>query len=261
MTTSLAVVTGAASGIGFALSQELAARGNDVIAIDWAPPPFRDAPRITALQADVSDAAAMQRIAAAFARRPLAYLFANAGIAAPGSVFGASAQDWQHAWAVNTLGPLHTLRSWWPHLEAAGGSAIVTVSAAALLAYPGAPLYRTTKAALLSLLEGLYYETRDSGVTLHALCPGLVQSGILDNARLRHGAALADTPLTRYLDDALRRAEPARDFARRVLDDLAAEPPPPFYWLPHPDTRAGVEQRQYGVLDGGHPTLAFGAAR
>jgi len=253
MTTSLAVVTGAASGIGLALTHELVARSIDVIAIDKAEMPFHGIPHITAVQLDISDADAMQQLAADFASRPLDYLFANAGIAAPGSVFGATPDDWQRAWAVNTMGPLNTLRSWWPHLKQARGKAVVTVSVAALLSYPGAALYRATKAALLSMLESLYYETRESGVALHALCPGMVQSRIIENAR-PPGAPPPTDPFSLYLIEAMRNAEPAQAFARRVLDGL--ENGAPFYWLTHDKSLPAIAARHRGIIDG-RPTLDF----
>jgi NAD(P)-dependent dehydrogenase (short-subunit alcohol dehydrogenase family) len=253
MTAPLAVVTGAASGIGLALTHELVARAIDVIAIDKAGMPFHGIPAVTPVQLDISDADAMQQLAASFAGRPLDYLFANAGIGAPGSVFGAAPDDWQRAWAVNTMGPLNTLRSWWPHLAQARGKAVVTVSVAALLSYPGAALYRATKAALLSMLESLYYEIRESGVMLHALCPGMVQSRIIENAR-PPGAPAPIDPFSLYLQEAMRNAEPAQAFAQRVLDGLADNPP--FYWLTHERSLPALEARQRGIAEG-HPTLDF----
>lgn len=255
MTTPLAVVTGAASGIGLALTLELVARSVEVIAIDQNPMPFQTRPNITAIELDVSDADAMQQLADTFSHRPLNYLFSNAGIGASGSVFGASGQDWQRVWNVNTMGALHCLRSWWPHLVSASGKAVVTVSAAALLTYPGAALYRASKAALLSMLESLYYETRDSGVTLHALCPGLVQTNILNNA-LPDGVRAPADPLTAYLLEAMRHAESAPSFARRVLDGLRDSPP--FYWFTHPDTVEAMDTRHHAVTMEGHPPMNFG---
>lgn len=98
MTHSLAVVTGAASGIGLALTRELAARAFEVIAIDKNPMPADLPSVVTAVQIDIRDQAAMQSLADAYQGRPVTYLFANAGIAAPGSVLGATPGHWQRAW-------------------------------------------------------------------------------------------------------------------------------------------------------------------
>jgi 2-keto-3-deoxy-L-fuconate dehydrogenase len=253
----LAVVTGAGSGIGLALTRALLARQIQVIAIDCNPPALEDAPGLQVVTLDVSDAAAMQRLADAVAHRPLHYLFANAGIGAPGSVLGAPLTAWQRAWDVNVMGALVSLRCWWPHLVAGQGQAVATVSAAALQSYPGAALYRATKAALLAVLEGLYYEGRNSGVSVHALCPGLVQSQIAAPARSSAAgdAAPAPDPFTAWVAQALLSAEPAAHFAERVLDGLAGKPP--FYWFTHPETLPSIEGRHQAIL-GGQPFADFG---
>jgi NAD(P)-dependent dehydrogenase (short-subunit alcohol dehydrogenase family) len=257
MRTPLAVVTGAASGIGLALTHELVGRSIDVIAIDKDPLSFARMPTVTTAQIDIRDLDAMQRLADTFSDRKLDYLFSNAGIGAAGTVFGATQQDWQCAWDINTMGSLNTLRCWWPHLKAARGKAVVTVSSAALLAYPGAALYRASKAALLSVLESVYYESRDSGISLHALCAGMVRSNIIANARKENPQAEPDA-LASYLEEAMRTAEPAEAFAKRVLDAL--EHSPPFYWLTHPETLAAIRTRHGAIIEG-HPSLNFGEMR
>lgn len=254
MTNPLAVVTGAASGIGLALTRELAARSIDVIAIDRNPisPDFPGV--IQAVRLDIRDDEAMQELADTYHGRQLHYLFANAGIAAPGSVLGAAKEQWQRAWDINTMGPLNTLRCWWPNLKLAQGKAVVTASAAALLSYPGAPLYRATKAALLSMMEGLYYEAQGSGISLHVLCPGMVQSNIVAEAIREKGGAASD-PLSLYLLEAMRTAEPAEHFAGRVLDELDGSAP--FYWLTHAGTVAAIEQRRHALIAEGRPPVDF----
>lgn len=262
MTNPLAVVTGAASGIGLALARELATRSIDVIAIDNNPLPFDSGSAITSAQIDIRNEGAMQALADAYRGRPLHYLFANAGIAAPGSVLGATREEWQRAWDINTMGPLTTLRCWWPHLQQAKGTAVVTASAASLLSYPGAPLYRASKAALLSMMEGLYYEAQDSGISLHVLCPGMVQSNIVASAIQEKGGAASD-PLSQYLLEAMRTAEPAENFARRVLDGVmhgmsdGVDGKPPFYWLTHAGTTAAIEQRHRAAIIEGRPPMNF----
>jgi NAD(P)-dependent dehydrogenase (short-subunit alcohol dehydrogenase family) len=178
----LAVVTGAASGIGRALTEALLARGADVVAID------RDAsaidPRARRHALDVRDADAMVRLAERYAGRAASHVFANAGIGGvPGDLLQLPDEAWQWAWEVNCLGALRTLRLWWPHLCAGRGKAVATLSPAALTSFLGAGPYRASKAALLAALEGLHYKAKGSGVSVHALCPGIVRSGITDLCR------------------------------------------------------------------------------
>ena len=258
----LAVVTGAGSGIGYALTHALVARGFEVIAIDLDISALTHE-RVRAHAIDVRDGAAMAALAEPWVARPVQYVFANAGIGGiPGDVLSASDDAWQWAWEVNVASVLRTLRLWWPHLRAAGGKAVATLSAAALQSYPGAGPYRASKAALLSALEGLYYESAGSGVSVRALCPGMVRSDIINLQRYAEAAPLAASraaapnPFVDYIRDAMTRAEPASQFAERVLDGLEAGAP--FYWFTHPETLPWIEARHRAIIDGRKPFTDFG---
>jgi 2-keto-3-deoxy-L-fuconate dehydrogenase len=260
--SSLAVVTGAGSGIGEALTDALLARGIEVVAIDRQFDAMNPAAHRHAL--DVRDVAGMAQLADSFAARPVSHVFANAGIGGmPADVLTATDQAWQWAWEVNVLGALRTLRLWWPNLLAGQGKAVATVSSAALQSFPGAGPYRATKAALLSALEGLHYESRGSGVSVHAMCPGMVRSDIGNLQRYDEFAALRPAvggkpnPFAAHVAQAMKLAEPAPHFADRVLDGLAAGVP--FYWLTHPETRPWIEARHRAVVGGGQPFSDFGA--
>lgn len=259
----VAVVTGAASGIGEALTAALLERDLDVVAID------REVDGIDAaahrFAVDVRDDTAMSAVAARFAGRPAAFVFANAGI---GGIAG-DAPDlpdsaWQWAWEVNTLGALRTLRLWWPHLCAGRGKAVATLSSAALQSFPGVGPYRASKAALLAALEGLHYRAAGTGVSVHALCPGLVRTRIVDVTRfeeashLSPGDASARNPFAAFLAEAMKHAEPAPQFARRVLRELDAGAP--FYWLTHEDTREWMLARHRAIEAGGPPFSDFAGA-
>ena len=254
----LAVVTGAGSGIGLALTNALLARGIEVVAVD------RDTSRldgrVRAYEFDVRDGAAMRELAGSLSARPVRHLFANAGVGVSGDVLSSPEQAWQWAWDVNVVSVIRTLRLWWPHLVAGRGAAVVTVSAAALQSYPGAGPYRASKPALLSALAGLYYQARDSGVGVHALCPGLVRTDITEvhrYAETGHAAPAAPNPFEDFMRTAVRDAEPADAFARRVLDGLDGGAP--FYWFTHPETLGWVEGRHHGVVRAGTPFADFGA--
>lgn len=258
----LAVVTGAASGIGAALTDALLARGIEVVAIDRTVDAMNPAAQRHAL--DVRDAAGMAHLAESFAARPVSHVFANAGIGGmTADVLTATDQAWQWAWDVNVLGALRTLRLWWPNLVAGQGKAVATVSSAALQSFPGAGPYRATKAALLSALEGLHYESRGSGVSVHALCPGMVRSDIGNLQRYDEFATMParmsgkPNPFAEYVAQAMKVAEPAPLFAERVLDGLAAGAP--FYWLTHPETRPWIEGRHRAIVGSGKPFSDFGA--
>ncbi len=261
--SSLAVVTGAGSGIGLALTHALLARGHEVVAIDRRTDTMD--PRAHRVALDVRDAPGMARLAQAFAGRPASHVFANAGIGGmPADVLTCTDDAWQWAWDVNVLGALRSLRLWWPHLRAGGGKAVATLSAAALQSFPGAGPYRATKAALLSALEGLHYESVNSGVSVHALCPGMVRTDIGNLQRYDEFAGIKPhlsaqpNPFAAHVARAMQTAETAAAFAERVLDGLAEGAP--FYWFTHPETRGWVEGRHRAIMDGRKPFSDFGAA-
>lgn len=259
---ALAIVTGAGSGIGRALTIALHRRGIDVVAIDRDTSTIDD--RAQRFAFDVRDAGRMAQLAEQFADRPAQYVFANAGIGgALGDALGLADEAWQWAWDVNFLGALRTLRLWWPHLLAGGGKAVATLSAAALTSFPGAGPYRASKAALLAALEGLHYQARGTGVSVHALCPGMVRTDILDLQRYPEAGAwrpAPDTPANPFAAHAARamhHAEPASDFAERVLQGL--DQGAPFYWLTHPESRAWIDARHKTIEQNQPPFSDFGA--
>ncbi|CAN5899527.1 SDR family oxidoreductase [soil metagenome] len=265
----LAVVTGAGSGIGLGLTRTLLARGIEVVAIDLdlGALPADDA-RLHRHAFDVRDASAMAGLAASFDGRPASHVFANAGIGGvSGDVLTVGDAAWQWAWEVNVVSVLRTLRLWWPHLLAGSGRAVATASSAALQSFPGAGPYRATKAALLAAVEGLHYQSAGSGVSVHALCPGMVRSEIIDLQRFADFSGAvgvvpsAPNPFAAHVAAAMQTAEPANDFAERVLDGLEGglHERAPFYWFTHPETLPWIEGRQRAIADGRAPFADFGA--
>lgn len=260
---ALAVVTGAACGIGQALTAALLARGCEVVAID------RETAGIDArayrIALEVRDADAMAALAQRFAGRPASHVFANAGIGGMGGdLLGLADGAWQWAFEVNTLGALRTLRLWWPHLCAGRGKAVATLSSAALQSFPGAWPYRASKAALLAALEGLYYQARGTGVAVHALCPGMVRTEIGAVARYPEAQpwlappGTPRSPFEAHIAQAMALAEPADAFAERVLRGL--DDGAPFYWLTHPETGAWIEGRHACIERGEPPFSDFAGA-
>jgi 2-keto-3-deoxy-L-fuconate dehydrogenase len=258
----LAVVTGAGAGIGRALTAELLDRGCDVVAID------RDTASVDSraerVELDVRDAEGMAKLAARFSGRPASHVFANAGVGGmPGDLLGLPDEAWQWVWDVNVLGALRTLRLWWPHLCAGRGKAVATLSPAGMMSFPGAGPYRASKAALLAALEGLHYQAKGSGVTVHAMCPGTVRTDILDLGRYPEAAAwptpagTAPNPFAAHVAAAMLAGEPPPAYATRVLRDLDAGAP--FYWHTQPGSRAWIAGRHRAIEQGLQPFNDFGA--
>lgn len=192
----LAVVTGAGSGIGRCVSFELAERGARVIAVDID----EDAASRTAdlcghltpgadfRKADVGDPEAMDEFATQVrAEHGVPDLVVNnAGIGVAGPFLETSEQDWERVVRVNLWGVINGCRAFAPMLvESGGGGRIVnTASAAAFIPSRVYGPYAATKAAVLMLSRTLRGELADRGVSVTAVCPGLINTGIIDNAHL-----------------------------------------------------------------------------
>ncbi|GLY89501.1 SDR family NAD(P)-dependent oxidoreductase [Actinoallomurus iriomotensis] len=180
----VAVVTGAASGIGRATALALGARGLTVICADV------DEERAGEVgvpyRVDVSDAPAMERFAewVRAEHGAPAVLVNNAGIGIGGSFFDHTVADWRRIVDVNLMGVVHGCLFFGPQLLERGRGHIVNVaSAAAYTPTRTLPAYGATKAGVLMLTESLRAELAGTGVGVSAVCPGFVATGIYRAAR------------------------------------------------------------------------------
>ncbi len=198
----VAVVTGAAKGIGRATLLELAAQGALVAGCDTdaagleqtlAECRARGAKTFGA-HVDVSDAAAVVAFAEQVERElgPSYCVVNNAGVGVAGGFFDTRDEDWEWLLRVNLWGTIHGTRAFAPLLRARGQGRIVNVaSASGFCNLPSLLAYGTTKYAVVGLSEALRAELLPSGVMVSVVCPGLVRTSILDAARIR-GAADED---------------------------------------------------------------------
>jgi NAD(P)-dependent dehydrogenase (short-subunit alcohol dehydrogenase family) len=193
----VAVITGAASGIGAAMARRFAAEGMRLVLADVEQPPLDElVGELTAagteaigMPTDVSDAEAMDRLAAAAFERfeRVNVVCNNAGVSGPSAPVGElSITDWQWVIGVNLWGVIHGHRVFQSHLMSHGDGHIVnTASVAGMTAFNGVAPYHTTKHAVLALTEVVYSELAAAGSTvgITALCPGWVNTRIAESDR------------------------------------------------------------------------------
>ncbi|QCX28747.1 SDR family NAD(P)-dependent oxidoreductase [Nocardioides jishulii] len=187
------VVTGGGNGIGREVVLELLRRGARVAAVDLRAAALAETAalagagdRLTSHEVDVSDAAAVERMA-------------NEVLAAHGTVDGLAnvagiiqkfvpfkdldLDTMQKVVDVNLWGVVHTCRAFLPHLVQRPEASLVNVSSmGALVPVPGQSLYGASKAAVKLLTEGLYAELRTTSVAVTVVFPGAVSTGIADNS-------------------------------------------------------------------------------
>jgi NAD(P)-dependent dehydrogenase (short-subunit alcohol dehydrogenase family) len=177
----VAVVTGAASGIGLATSQLFRSEGATVVGIDLVEAEFAD----LALTADITDEGAVEgmyaRTREEFGR--IDVLFNNAGISPNDdeSVLDTSLEAWQRVQDVNLKGVFLCCKFGIPHLlETGGGSVINTASFVAVMGAATSQIsYTASKGAVLAMSRELGVQFARQGVRVNALCPGPVNTPLL----------------------------------------------------------------------------------
>ncbi len=188
----LALVTGAASGIGAAAVERFAADGARVLAFDRDEVAARDG--VVALQGDVTQQADVERLVAR--ARELGGL--SAVVNAAGVVAADDPEDvldatWARMLAVNLTGTMRVCRAAIPLLRAAGGGAIVTVaSVAAFNSTPGSASYAPSKAGVVAYTRSIAYAHGPDGIRANCLCPGWTRTAMAE-AEMREAAARAGT--------------------------------------------------------------------
>jgi NAD(P)-dependent dehydrogenase (short-subunit alcohol dehydrogenase family) len=274
LTSRVAVVTGAASGIGFALSERFASEGMKVVMADVERPALAEAAELLAgrghqvlpVPTDVSDAAAMERLRGqvvdAFGAAHI--LCNNAGVAAPGAVWELSSSAWDWQIGVNLIGVVNGLRAFVPLLAEQDEAHIVNTASIAGLVAGVLGAYSVTKHGVVALSEALYFNLLQRGlghVGVSVLCPGVVRTRIAEADRnLPAGVELpSPRPEEQAFAEILRQqieqgTDPA-EIAAQVLDSIRSGR---FYVITHPEMLSGVEGRFQEILAGGPPTAPRG---
>lgn len=222
----IALVTGAASGIGAALAAALHAGGAKVVLADInGDGASRQATAIgagagAAVQLDVTNRAQFAAAADATVKRHgrIDYLFNNAGIAIIGNTLAMTGADWDRLLDVNVRGVVHGVEAVYPlmveqaPLSGWRGHIVNTASISGLVPAPGFTAYAMTKHAVVGLSVSLREEARRYGVRVSAICPSVIGTPMADHAQL-----LGDSVPVREKVDGFVRLPDADYCARKAL--------------------------------------------
>lgn len=187
----VSLVTGGASGIGRALCQQLAGAGAQVIVADLNLTQAEETAagirnkggKAAAAEVDVTKAEAVEALVAKTieAHGRLDYLFNNAGVASVGEVLDTELSEWNRMIDVNLRGVIHGVHAAYPKMVEQGfGHIVNTASAAGLIPTPTMTAYAATKHAVVGLTKGLRAEAISRGVHVSAICPGIINTPMLD---------------------------------------------------------------------------------
>lgn len=203
----IAIVTGAAGGIGLAVAERLASDGVRVLAADLKAPPSSLGPEVEFIQADLTDPAGIELILAeARAAGRLDYLVNAAGIAwfdRDGSVFDIGEDVWDTTLRVNLGITRGMCVAGQPLLDKGEGRAIVNVASMAGLRNMDSPLdaYQVSKAAVVSLSRSLAEQLGPSRIRCNTVCPGAILTPMIaflyEQSPARREAMELRTPLRR----------------------------------------------------------------
>jgi NAD(P)-dependent dehydrogenase (short-subunit alcohol dehydrogenase family) len=180
----VALVTGAAGGIGRATADLLSAQGAMVVAADVHGDVDRSADAVEHVRLDVTDDSAVAATVESVVQRHghLDVIVTAAGINIYGTAAGATPEDWRKILAVNLDGTFHVVRHALPSLRASGGSIVVVSSVQAFVTQTSVAAYTASKGALNALVRSIAVDEAAQGVRANAVCPGSVDTPMLRSA-------------------------------------------------------------------------------
>lgn len=220
----IAMITGAASGIGEAAAALFAQEGARLVLVDRAERVVEVAAAIgenaIGICGDVAtDSVISNAVDTAVARfGGLDIVFANAGVSAgPAGLFDETSSQWAELLRINLIGPFLAIKYAAPVLAGRGGGSIIcTASVAALRSGAGAASYSASKAGVVSLVQSASQQLVGSGVRVNAICPGLIETG-MTRARFFEPARAAGKEYKLGQLNPLKRAGQAGEIATTAL--------------------------------------------
>lgn len=185
MRGKVAIVTGAASGIGQAIAERFAAEGARVVVADVSPNGRAVAERLGGLfvPSNLSQSddcvALVERAVAEYGTVHI--LVNNAGIQHVAALENFPLEAWERLMAVMLTAPFLLMRAAWPHMRAQGWGRVINISSLnAMRAEPNKAAYNAAKSGLLGLTQTAAVEGGPHGITAHAICPGLVRTPLVE---------------------------------------------------------------------------------
>ncbi|MBK5354910.1 SDR family NAD(P)-dependent oxidoreductase [Pseudomonas sp. TH41] len=257
----VAVITGAASGIGRGLAEHAATLGMRLVLADRDAAGLQtlcehlqaDGAQAIACVTDVGDAAQVERLRDCAVEHfdGVDLLFNNAGVMQTGYSWEITQAQWQRMLDVNLNGVINGIRAFVPLFLRQGRAAHVinTASLAGLLSSPLMAPYNVTKQAVVALSETLHYELAMLGapVAVSVLCPGPVASEIMASNQV---VDTAGTSFSELLDSTIRQGMTPAELAAQVFAAIAEKR---FWIFPHKGFKPALERRVQSILEETNP--------
>ena len=251
-------ITGGGGGIGGAMAMAFAKHGAKVAVADFdldraqhVANKIEGETAVCAIRLDVTKTEdwGLAKAATEEALGPVDIICANAGVhyTAPLDEITDEAFGW--VYDVNVMGAVRGIRTFLPSMKMRqkGGHIVLTCSTTAFRPYTEQGAYAASKAALINLALTLEMEAKGSGISVSALCPGMVNTNIRANAEAARPANLQSNPKTDGVTSPLIKSGMAPEFiANSVIDGIRNER---FYIFTHSDYREAIAAEQQQVLE------------
>ena len=266
---SVAVITGAASGIGRGMAKRFAAEGMAVVLADIEVEPLAKletdlratGATVLAVRTDVSNADDIENLAVQTLDTfgAVHILCNNAGVVCSRPIWEHTLADWEWVLGVNLWGVVHGIRAFVPRMltQETECHIVNTASILGLVQGPGEGIYKVSKHGVVALSETLADELAQKGsqIQVHVLCPGWVRTGILDADRNRpntlqnlsekshHHQVVGDS---RNVQAEMEAGMSPAEVADHVYNAIQTGT---FYIHTHPEHKTWVRERMEGILE------------
>jgi len=253
----VAVVTGAASGIGLALCERFAAEGMRVVMADVDPSRLeasagelraRVGTEVISVPTDAASWESVEALAEnAFAEFGAVHVLCNnAGVTRPGLAWESTLEEWRWVLSVNLDGVFHGVKAFLPRMLEHGepGHVVNTASVSGLLPYQGVASYTASKFGVVGLSEVVLLDLREAGapIGVSVLCPSPTETQFRAHSRALHPAGTEPTSVDDYAGVV---RIPTSDVAGMVVDAIRHDR---FWIVTHPAYHEPIERRAQGIV-------------
>ena len=266
----VAVITGAASGIGRGLAERFAAESMKVVLADVEAEALAELETdlkskgadVLAVKTDVSNAAEVENLAVQTldAFGAVHILCNNAGVVCSRPIWEHTVADWEWVLGVNLWGVIHGIRAFVPRMLAQADACHIvnTASILGLVGGGGEGIYKVSKHGVVVLSETLADELaqKEANIQVHVLCPGWVRTGILDSARNRPDVLQnpaeherPEGPVSGGSRDTRAEMEAGMSPAEVAEHVYNAIQTGTFYIHTHPEHKAWIRERMERILE------------
>jgi short-subunit dehydrogenase len=273
----VAVITGAASGIGYGFAKKAAQKGMKIVLADIEVKNLKTSKEnlsnygveMLTIQTDISSHKSVQNLANETIKNfdEVHLLFNNAGVGiAPAMTWEYSLKDWEWILGVNLWGVIYCLNEFVHRMLQQNNECQIvnTASASGLLSHSLMVPYSVTKHSVVTLSETLYNELQllHSKINVSVLCPGLVNTNIISSERNRHELLKNPTEFeekrAKKYSQAVTRIEtgiknkgiPVEEVVKKIFNALAEKK---FYILTHPWIKDKVQVRMENIISNNNP--------